>query len=370
MKMQQQSINIPMGTNLNDSKESDLTSTDEIIKALEKSTIDPTEYIPPPSMAWKQVCTNAIMGTLDNISLLKGRAKSRKSFAVGIALASVITDNTVLGFEGCLPIDKQKVLYFDTEQSKYHCQLSLKRICKLLNVSIPENLTMYGLRSYTPSQRLEMINRAITATSDLGFVVIDGIRDLLYDFNDLKESTNIISYLMKWSEEFHIHILTVLHQNPTGEKARGHLGTELANKAETVIEVAKSDHDTNISIVSSSEERNKPFDSFAFEILDGLPVIVEGFSNDRSINAIFNPMTLIEIDKMKLINEVFSHGESFGRGELLLQLQIAAKSNYGEKGNGESNIKKLLIHCQNKGYILQPEGARKNYAIGQFKPSV
>ncbi len=39
---------------------------------------------------------------------------------------------------------------------------------------------------------------------------------------------------MKWTELHNIHICTVIHENYGSAKARGHIGTELANKAETV----------------------------------------------------------------------------------------------------------------------------------------
>ena len=70
----------------------------------------------------------------------------------------------------------------------------------------------------------------------LGFVVIDGIRDLVYDINSPSEATCVISKLMQWTDEYQIHLHTILHQNKSDENARGHIGTEINNKAETVIQ--------------------------------------------------------------------------------------------------------------------------------------
>ena len=61
-------------------------------------------------------------------------------------------------------------------------------------------------------------------------MVIDGIRDLVYDINSPSEATCVISKLMQWTDEYQIHLHTILHQNKSDENARGHIGTEINNK--------------------------------------------------------------------------------------------------------------------------------------------
>ena len=74
---------------------------------------------------------------------------------------------------------------------------------------------------------------------------------------------------MRWSSEYDNHILCVLHTNPGGDKARGHLGSALLRKSETVM-LVKADGDT--SVVSPQYCRNEPFTEFAFQInTSGLP---------------------------------------------------------------------------------------------------
>ena len=58
---------------------------------------------------------------------------------------------------------------------------------------------------------------------------------MITSINDEGESTTMSSSLLRWTEEYNIHIIVVLHENPGSDKARGHIGTELTNKAETVI---------------------------------------------------------------------------------------------------------------------------------------
>lgn len=58
-----------------------------------------------------------------------------------------------------------------------------------------------------------------------GFVVIDGIRDLMYDINNPSESVELINDLMRWSSMHDLHIHTVLHLNKGDDNTRGHIGT-------------------------------------------------------------------------------------------------------------------------------------------------
>ena len=122
--------------------------------------IDPNEELEPPKVAWEQIATygdNPIMGTLGNISTIIGKAKSRKSFLINMMVATMLKGGEYKGFNGCLPDDKRHILYFDTEQSKYHVQLAVKRICEQVGESNPANLTVYPLRTFYPALRLGLI---------------------------------------------------------------------------------------------------------------------------------------------------------------------------------------------------------------------
>ena len=137
--------------------------------------------------------------TAGNFSLINGKAKSGKTFLLGAITASVIDGGKQLGvISGTLPGDKSKVLYFDTEQSNFHATRTIKRICQLIGEPDPDNLIAYGLRPLSPAERLSAIEEKISTTDDLGFVVIDGVRDLLtMGINDEAEATTLTSKFLK-----------------------------------------------------------------------------------------------------------------------------------------------------------------------------
>jgi hypothetical protein len=273
-----------------------------------KFKIDVKEIIPPPQVAWSLLCVitglYSILGTLGNFSLIIGKAKAKKSFLISMAVSIALTKDLLHGLlKSDLPPEQNEVLYFDTEQGKYHVQKAVKRICKQINVDEPTNLHAFHLRSLNPAERLQFIETEIYSNDKIGFVVIDGIKDLVTSINDEAEATMIASKLLKWTEERNIHIVTVLHQNKGDNNARGHIGTELINKAETVLSVTVVENDKEVSIVEPQQCRNREPESFAFSIdEDGLPFIVNGYEPPiKKISNSFNVTDLEDFKKYQLL---------------------------------------------------------------------
>lgn len=349
-------------------------STNTLYQRLESCRIDTQEEIPPPEIAWEIKNSDpedfSILGTHGNFSLVKGKAKSKKSFFINMAIATAVGEGILQNkLRSCLKLDANQVLYFDTEQSKYHVQTAVIRICNQLGVVSPSNLNTYGLRKQSPLERLQLVEYAIQSTPKLGFVVIDGVRDLVTSINDEAESCDIASKLLKWTEEYNIHIVVVLHENPGSDKARGHLGTELTNKAETVITLEVDKTESNISIVSASFCRNKSFEPFAFHINeDALPEILHEHLIDlKSSKNTFDVLALSSIDKFQILEEVFNNSNSYSHGELVSEIKTVLNQRYrGAKGKGEGKIKQLITDSKNSGVLLQ-NGSRQPYTLGIYK---
>ena len=232
--------------------DSEIQQLNDLLQILK---VNPKENLKPPQMAWFMYGSNPndkrILGSLGNFSLIIGKAKSKKSFFINIAISSAISKQAIFDKFCSNLLEKQKtVLYFDTEQGKYHVQLALKRICDQTGIPEPDNLKVYRLRSLPPSERLALIEHAINTIPEIGMVVIDGIKDLVTSINSEEEATMISSKLLKWTEEKNIHIICVLHQNKSDNNARGHIGTELINKAETVLSITVDEQDKEISIMN------------------------------------------------------------------------------------------------------------------------
>lgn len=233
-------------------------------------------YETPPQIIW---IDNSTIATLGNFSASTGKAKSKKTFNVSAIVAASLAGRQVLNYRAHLPEGKQRILYVDTEQSRFHCHNVLERILRLAGLpttSDSENLDFICLREYSPSVRIEVIDYALRQGKGYGLVIIDGIRDLIHDINSPSESLDIINELMRWSSYYELHIHTVLHLNKGDDNTRGHIGSELNNKAETILQISKSVENGRISEVRAMHIRDREFTPFAFEIgEDSLPRLVK-----------------------------------------------------------------------------------------------
>jgi hypothetical protein len=262
------------------------------------------------------------------------------------------------------PLDQNQILYFDTEQGKHHVKKHLDNICKLSDNPNPDKLQVYGLRPLSPKERLEKIESAIYKTENLGLVVIDGIRDLVTSINDEEQSCMITAKLLKWSENRNIHIITVLHQNKGDNNPRGHLGTELMFKSETVLSITKLSGNNNISVVKSEFYRGEEPEPFAFEInSEGLPVIIDTWIKPDVKQSKVETMSDANLHRMML--ECFTRSESLSYSDLLVQTKLAFKTLHHDT-IGDNKAKELIMSCRNKGLIVQ-NGHKQPYRIGEFK---
>ena len=229
-----------------------------------------------------------------------------------------------------------------------------------------ENFEFLALRKYTPGQRIRIVEQAIYHTQNLGLVIIDGIRDMVYDINSPSESTRIISKLMQWTDERQIHIHTILHQNKGDENARGHIGTELNNKAETVLLVEKDKNNGDISKVSAMHIRAMDFEPFAFRINDrALPELMEDYLTEtkapgRPQGERFDAYKDISEQQHRIALEAaFSLQDEYGYKEL----GKALKESYALVGVplSDNKLVKLITVLKSKRMIVQENGRKYRY---------
>lgn len=157
--------------------------------------------------------SESTISTLGNFSASTGKGKSKKTFNVCAIVASALTGKKILKYEAHFPEGKQKVLYFDTEQSSFHCHKVLERINKLAGFPLDSNndrIEFVMLREFNPIDRRQIIELALVNRPEVGLVIIDGLRDLLFDINSSTEAADVIGLLMRWTSQHNIHIHTVL----------------------------------------------------------------------------------------------------------------------------------------------------------------
>ena len=349
--------------------EKDDFSDEELESYLSKGEIKATDKVTiPPKILFVGDCTIATFG---NFSASTGKAKSKKTFNISAMVAAAVTNTTVLNYRACLPEGKRKILYFDTEQSKYHCHNVLERIYKLSGLSVKKDdprLLFWGLREYTPKLRIALIDYALRKHQEVGLVIIDGLRDLMYDINNGKEATDVMTVLMAWTSVYDLHIHTVLHLNKNDNNPRGHIGTELENKAETVLIISKNLQNNSISEVRPMHMRDKEFSTFAFHIDDNkLPVLDNGISvtvvkrREKSLVSLDNEV------HQEILSKAFKNN-SPTRYSDLVEMVSRAYEDAGYK-RGTNGIKDLLKLLSGKGIIVKQDDAYIYNSEGFVNPS-
>lgn len=347
--------------------EKDDFSDEELGSYLSKGEIKATDKVTiPPKILFVGDCTIATFG---NFSASTGKAKSKKTFNISAMVAAAVTNTTVLNYRACLPEGKRKILYFDTEQSKYHCHNVLERIYKLSGLSVKKDdprLLFWGLREYTPKLRIALIDYALRKHQEVGLVIIDGLRDLMYDINNGKEATDVMTVLMAWTSVYDLHIHTVLHLNKNDNNPRGHIGTELENKAETVLIISKNLQNNSISEVRPMHMKDKEFSTFAFHIDDNkLPVLDNGISvtvvkrREKSLVSLDNEV------HQEILSKAFKKNSPTRYSDLVEMVSRAYEdAGYKRGTNGIKDLLKLLsgkgiIVKQGDTYIYKSEGFTK-----------
>jgi hypothetical protein len=285
----------------------------------ESAFVDVTKKIEHPPVAISMGCHTmgkntypTPFGTYGNFSCIVGASKSKKTFLKSLIVSSFIGKNTNL-YTSTIKGHRDRecfVIDIDTEQSSWHAQNVFKRVMRTCGMENYEFYKPFALRKYDPKQRLEFIEWLIYESEmkdNIGLISIDGLADLVDDFNDLKESQRLINKVMKWTDDKQFHLTTILHSNYGSAKAVGHIGSSMLKKAETVCSVV---NDGEVVRASFTHTRGFPIEEFAYRVnSDGIPFLVGEYSDQSTLSKIYKEEVLLE-DKKEL--PFISPGDAFG----------------------------------------------------------
>ncbi|MFT7197947.1 MAG: DNA primase [Marinoscillum sp.] len=172
-----------------------------------------------------------------------GTHKSRLSETIAAALVSSGQNSTKLFHR--TEASPFHVAYLDTERNlNNQAPFAKQQMKRMAGVQISEEiheLNFFSLIKVKRDERPKLISQMLDAlthnqTSHL-VLILDLFTDLMSDFNNLHESNTLIDLINFLINEKQVTVIAVIHTNPGAEKARGHIGTELVNKASTVMDL-------------------------------------------------------------------------------------------------------------------------------------
>lgn len=321
--------------------ETETTKVDVLMAKIEESIVPQGVEIPKPDPIFS--LSGIPVMTKKSLSLLKGQAKAGKTTVTAWITSNIIKDGI-------------NVAWFDTEQGLYYASRTQHWVLSIAGLEKSDNLVTYDLKIFKPSERVEVIARVIEDTTP-DLIIIDGVRDLIYDINSPEESTLIATELMKWAEKFDCHILNIIHENKGSSHARGHLGTEMSNKAELVMKVFKDDQGQ--TVCEPEFCRGEPFEPFAFE-RDGYgrPVLVSyqheiktGESNKKGVK----PSDIGHDTHIEILSKVFKEEKEWSYSDLQIELR-RVYMDYGVDSMGIGKAKDFISWYAAEKYL----GRRKD----------
>ncbi len=213
------------------------------------------------------------------INVIQGKAgvhKSRLAETVCAALLKTPESNRdLLDFKRNI-LTRYAVCYVDTERNlSDQLPYSLQQIQLKAGYPIedhPYGFDYISLLEFAREERFEMLNMYLDHIRKKFpmhlFIILDVITDCVFNFNDTKDSMKLIDMMNQTINRYDVTFLCLIHENPgSTDKARGHLGTEILNKASTVIQIGfekdSRNHNTNLIKINylkcRSSRKHDPF---------------------------------------------------------------------------------------------------------------
>ena len=202
------------------------------------------DYTPPPETIALTV-DNKTIGTLGNFVVVSGLPKAGKSTYINSIIASnYIYGRSKFGITLTPEYSRPLIGYFDTESAPFDFYRNVSRIRSLAGGAPLETLASFSTRQDNTEINKGLIE-AFCANYRASVVIIDGLLDIIINFNDERESRYIIEWLKRITYQYNVLIIGVLHTGKKDGHTLGHFGSMVDRYAQSVLEVT-FEEETNI----------------------------------------------------------------------------------------------------------------------------
>jgi hypothetical protein len=216
---------------------------------------------------------NKCIAQLGSYCVVSGLPKSCKSTFIASAIGSGYCPKFIdnWGMKIHFVKDRNKLAYFDTESSEYDLYQQIDKIKKFsMTESLHPDIDCFNTREDTPPLIRAMILEYLKSTPECSVLVIDGLLDLVMNYNDEIETRKLTNWFKKITKEFNIMMIGVLHLGKGGShETLGHLGSNTDRWANSTLVVEK-DKNNNCYVMKPKFLRSAgDFDPIAITNLNG-----------------------------------------------------------------------------------------------------
>jgi RecA-family ATPase len=238
-----------------------------------KSRLFDFTKLPSPQNKIFTINDNLILSR-GNFMLLTGLPKVGKSLITSIILAAGLSNTDYFKIKINRPLDKNTIALFDTEMGSNDLYNSINNSFNIIinEMGISKTKIYYELKSFLnvfsmreddPEPILKMIEVYLENNKKTGLIVIDGLLDCVYNYNDEKEAKLLINFLKRITKKYDIGIIAIIHTGKTTGSTIGHVGAFADRYCQSNLEVLK-ENDT-IVVKPKFLRSSKEFDPIAFQ---------------------------------------------------------------------------------------------------------
>jgi hypothetical protein len=205
-----------------------------------------------------------------------GCPKAGKSTYIAALIASAFVTYDVFSMKLHLPTDRKKLCYFDTESSDYDFFRQINKIkgfCELAN--LPDTFYAFQVREDGSGLIRRMIETYLELNPDCSVIIIDGLLDLLVNYNDEKESSLLTKWLKKITKIYNVLLVTVLHQSKSNLSTTGHIGSASDRFAQSTLDIVKDKEKNSYVLTSRFMRSDSDFEPVTLMNFNGIFTQVE-----------------------------------------------------------------------------------------------
>ena len=274
-------------------------SIDEL---LEKRKYNPN-YIPSKENIIFTIQDKHI-GSLQNFIIFSGLPKAGKSTFICAMISSVFNTYDIFTMKLHTPQNRAKVCLIDTESSDYDFYRTINKIKGFADINdLPPNFDAFQVREDSSNAIKQMIERYLELNRDCAILIVDGLLDLLVNYNDEKESSLLTSWLKKITKHYNILLISVLHQSKSNLATTGHIGSASDRFAQSTLDITK-DKDKNTYVLSSRFMRSdSDFEPITLMNFNGLFQQIE---TEKQKNTGKKASDIDEIESKRLLHQIIT----------------------------------------------------------------
>ena len=288
------------------------------------------------------------VGSLENFLTLSGLPKAGKSSFVAAIVASAFVTYDIFTMKIHLPKDRRKICYFDTESSDYDFYRQINKIKGFAELtSLPEWFNAYQVREDGSGIIRKMIETYLSENPECSVIIIDGLLDLLVNYNDERESSLLTKWLKKITKVYNVLLITVLHQSKSNLSTTGHIGSASDRFAQSTLDIVKDKERNTYVLTSRFMRSDMDFDPITLMNFNGVFQQVE---TEVKKEAGKKASDLNELESRSLCNTVVVSKSSYNDIISDIVERTATSKAYAK------NLIKIWI---SKGWILK--GADNKY---------